>query len=201
MSLEVKYTDRGTAIVTCGGLRTEISLTPPPGLIGQTLRIEPPPQENPEPSISTSAPNPVPPRAAPSPTGNPTRASNEPDWPSPKRGPSVMFVTPTIAGGDQWIFSEDLSFEKPDSVRQMYVSIDAFRSLRGEVNARSLRRIAKSVKESQIPAFNILDIGVTAELFKAGVDVTEFEPLFKDDDLGLDGIRLVLDDSFDPSER
>jgi hypothetical protein len=82
----------------------------------------------------------------------------------------------------------------------MYVPIGALRSLQGKVDAQSLRGIAESVKESQTPAVNILDVGVPAELLKSGVDVTEFEPLFEDADLGLDGIRLVLDDSSDPSK-
>jgi len=177
MSLEVKYTSRGTAIVTCGGLSMEIPLTPEAGLIGQTLRAEPAPKQE-EPT--------------PAPRSVPTRSSDEPepDWPAPKEGPGVM-LTP-MARGRLRIISDAIASADPERVAHVYLPMSSLRSSQGRLTAQSRQVITKAIKPGQRPGIRILDVGVPANQWKMGVDVTEFEGLFKDKDLGLDAVRLVL---------
>lgn len=190
MSLEFYYTDRDTIVVTCGSVCTELPLIAlPPGskfTVPGTSSSTPA-----QPPISPKVPDP---RVPVPPEGPTTDRDPRRTRPRPPEGPGVMVIRPTGHGSRDSMGTDfasvDYDFESID--------LDLLRSLDSSQRSGIARPARKAV--GRVPTKTVLDVRVTSEQLKQGIDAMEFEPLFEQSGPGIDVVRLLLANRFDPSD-
>jgi hypothetical protein len=198
MSLEFYYSDRNTIVVTCGGVCTELPLLALPP--GSKLTVPATSSSSPaQPQISPKAPDPQTRKSVPEPTEEPTTDKNPRHTrPRPGEGPGLMIIRPTGHGSRDSISTDDLFASMDYDFEVPSIDLDILRSLDSSQKSGIVGAARKALGHT--PTITVLDVRVTPEQLKKGINAIEFQPLFEQNGAGFDVVRLFLANKFDPSD-